>query len=385
MERLTQQEVSQLLELRGKGLEVSLYMPTLRGREGSRENPIRFKNLLKKVDSELESNGLKYAQRQEILEPAYNLIDESFFWSSQSEGLAYFLSPGFSRLYRLPIKFEERAIVKNSFYLKPLFYLLAADRQFYVLALSQKNARLLRGTRGMVEEMDLGDIIDKFQEKFGGELPEQSLQFHTRAPQIGGTRPAIFYGGGVDLDKIQREKLRKYFRFIDQELHQVMDEKNVPLVLACVEELAPLYREASNSPMLMEQQIKGNPDNMKAEEIHRQAMEIMEPYFKKQLDDVKKKYLDLKGTGKTSNNLREILPSSFQGRINDLFVDPKAQQWGWYYQDLEDINWQEESLPENEELYDLVATETYVHNGNVYALPPEDLPDSEPVSAVFRW
>ena len=385
MERLIKENVGKLLQQRGEGLCVSLYMPTLKGWEGSTENPIRFKNLVKKIESELEANGLKYPEQQKLLEPAYKLMDENFFWSSQSEGLAFFLKQDFAEYYRLPVAFEERAVVKNSFYLKPLFSLLAADQQFYVLALSHKDARLLRGTRGLVEEMDLSYIIEKFEEKFAGELPEQSLQFHTKAQQAGGTRPAIFYGGGGDLNNVQREKLRKYFRFIDAELPQLIGEMNVPLVLACVEELVPLYREASKYPLLMEQNIKGNPERMKAQEIHRAAMEIMEPYFQKQLEEVKKKYTEQKGTGKASNNLREILPAAFQGRISELFVDPWAQQWGWYYQDEEEINWQQESLPENEELYDLVATETFVHKGDVYALNADQLPDNEPIAAIFRW
>lgn len=385
MEKLTQHDVKQLLDQREKKTCVSIYMPTLRGREGSSENPIRFKNLVKQVESDLESKGLKYQERQTILEPAYRLIDDSFFWSSQSEGLAYFLSDGFSRYYRLPVQFTERAVVKNSFYLKPVFYLLSADRQFYVLALSQKDARLLRGTRGMVEEIDLSEVIERFEEKFGGELPEQSLQFHTRAQPVGGARPAIFYGAGADLESIEREKLLKYFRFIDQELHRVIDEKNVPIVLACVDELVPIYREASKSALLVDDNISGNPDNMKAQEIHQKAMEIMEPYFRQKVEAVKQKYYDLKGTGKTSNNLTEILPAAFQGRISDLFVDPEKQKWGWYFQEKDEINWHQESLPENEELYDLVAMETFVHNGNVYAIETENIPDAEPIVALFRW
>lgn len=386
MERLNKKEVDLLLQNRGEGLSISLYIPTLKGREGSMENPIRFKNLIAKAESELAGQGLSQLERQKLLEPANTLINESYFWSNQSKGLAFFLSNEFHRYYRLPIEFNERAIVKNSFYLKPLFNLLSTDKQFYVLALSQKDARLLRGTRDMIEEMDLSDVIQRFEEKFGKELPEQSLQFHTRTQSGGsGSRAAIFYGGSGDLNNIQKERLRKYFRFIDQEIHQMVDEKNVPLLLACVDELSPLYREVSKYPLLMEQIIDGNPDNMKAQEIYQRAGEIMEPYFQKKLEEVKSQYYELKGTGKTSNNLNEILPASFHGRIRDLFVALDEQQWGWYYQETGEIRWDQESLHDNEELLDLAATETYINNGNVFALKPEEMPDPEPISVIFRW
>lgn len=386
MERLNKKEVDLLLQKRGEGLSISLYMPTLRGREGSMENPIRFKNLIAKVENELAVEGLSQLERQKILEPAHIFVNESYFWSNQSKGLAFFLSNGFYRYYRLPIEFNERAVVKNSFYLKPLFNLLSSDKQFYVLALSQKDARLLRGTRDTIEEMDLSEVIQRFEEKFGKELPEQSLQFHTRTQSAGsGPRAAIFYGGSGDLNNIQKERLRKYFRFIDQELHQMVDEKNVPLLLACVEELTPLYREISKYPLLMEQTIDGNPDNMKAQEIYQRAGEIMEPYFQKKLEEAKSQYYELKGTGKTSNNLQEILPASFHGRTRDLFVNLDEQQWGWYYHETGEIAWGEESLPDNEELLDLAATEAYVNNGNIFALKSDEMPDSEPISTIFRW
>ncbi len=385
MQRLDKQEMELLIEQRGKYPSVSIYMPTLSGREGSAENPIRFKNLIKQAENDLEAQGFKPSERQELLAPASKLIDDSFFWGRQSKGLALFLSDGFYRYYRLPIEFEERVVVKNSFYLKPLFSLLAADQQFYVLALSQKDARLLRGTRGFVEEMDLSEVIRKFEEKFGGELPEKYLQFHTGAQPSGGMRAAIYYGHGGALDNVEREKLRKYFRFIDQELRQIIDEKNVPLVLACVEELAPLYKEASNHPYLLEEGIRGNPDNMKAHEIHRAAMEIMEPVFKEKLEEVKNRYHDLLGTGKASNNLREIVPASFHGRVSELLVDTSRQEWGWYNQETGQLEWQQESLAENEELLDLASTETYINRGEVFALKPEEMPDAEPLVAIFRW
>lgn len=385
MEYFSKKDVQNLLQQRGKGPSVSLYMPTLKGVPGSRDNPIRFKNLVAKSEEELAAWGLSSLERREILEPAQQLVNDSHFWGNQSKGFASFLSAGFFRSYRLPVEFDEMAVVKNSFYFKPLFSLLAADGQFYVLALSKKDARLLMGTRGMVEEMDLSETIRKFEETFGFELPQQYLQFHTKAPAVGGMRMAMFHGHGGEVDSVQAERLRKYFRFIDGELPQLLDQRNAPLVLACVDHLAPLYREVSKYPILLEQGIRGNPENITAQELHREAWKIVEPYFHRKREEARSRYYDLRGTGKTSTNLSEIVPASFHGRINDLFVALGKQQWGWYHKESQEVEWHEGPRPDSEELLDLAATETFINNGNVFAVDPGQMPETEPAAAIFRW
>ncbi len=385
MEVLNREEIKKLLGQRGLGPCISLYMPTQKGREKARENAIRFKNLVTEAEKKLENFDLNNQDLQQLLEPAKKLIDDSYFWSKQSDGFAYFLAPDLSRFYRLPVEFEELSVVRDSFHIKPLFSLLASDGQFYVLALSQKDARLLRGTSLMIEEIDISDVIQKFEEKFATELPEQFLQFHTRAPATGDVRSAIYHGHGGEIDSYQKEKLLKYFRFIDRELQEKFDQPAAPIVLACVDNLFSTYREASKYPLLFEKGIKGNPEHMSAQELHQKAWEIVRPYFEQKQEEAKALYRELSGTGKTSNDLTDIVPASFHGRISDIFVTPGVQQWGNYDPETEMVQLSEAPLTGNEDLIDLAAVETFMHNGNVYAINSEQMPDQSPVCAVYRW
>jgi len=385
MELFNREELELLLNQRGKEPCISFYMPTQKGREKAKENSIRFKNLVARAEDLLKARGFESSEAVKILESAKKLIDDSYFWANQSEGLAYFITADFSKYYRLPVEFEELAVVRNSFHLKPLFGLLSVDGQFYVLALSQKDARLLRGTRAMVEEVDLSDVIRNFEEEFGGELPEHYLQFHTKAPAANGTRTAIYYGHGGEIDSIQKERMLKYFRFIDRELLDMLDEKNSPLLLACVDFLFPLYKEASKYPLLFDKGIKGNPENISAGELHSEAWDIVKPYFEEKLEGTKARYHELKGTGKTSDNILEIVPSSFHGRINDIFVTVGVQQWGRYDPETEEIEVSDEEDPNLEDLIDLAAAETFLNKGNVYAVGAEQMPDDSPATAIFRW
>ncbi len=385
MELLNREDLGMLLKQRGRGPCISIYMPTERGREKAKANAIRFKNLLAEAEEQLEKIGITHQDKKELLKQAGQLEADSYFWANQSDGFAYYISPGYSRYFRLPVEFNEFATVRDSFHIKPLFRLLASDGQFYVLALSQKDLRLLRGTHGLVEEIDLSDLIKKFEDKFAGELPEEYLQFHTRAPASGSVRTAIYYGHGGEIDSALKERMLKYFRFIDRELEKMLDEKDMPLILACVENIASLYREASKYPMLFDESIRGNPESLSKEELHHKGLEIVKPYFQREQENAKARYRELQGTGRTSNSIEQIVPGSFHGRISDLFVRVGVQQWGNYDPENEEIKLSDGPLTGNEDLIDLAAGETFLNSGKVYALEKEHMPDETPAAAVFRW
>ncbi len=384
MEIINREEIKLLLDQRGHGPCLSLYMPTQKGREKARENSIRFKNLMVQAEKQLETTTTNAADLKKILEPAKKL-DDSYFWANQSDGFAFFISPYYNRYYRLPLEFNELSVVRDSFHIKPLFRLLASDGQFYVLALSQKDARLLRGTSMQVEEIDLSDIIKKFEDKFATELPEQFLQFHTRAPATGDVRAAIYFGHGGEIDSIQKEKLLKYFRFIDRELQDKLDQTIAPIVLACVDHISSSYREASKYPLLFEKGIRGNPENMSVQELHEKAWEIVRPYFQQKQEGAKARYLELAGTGKTANDIVDIVPASVHGRISELFVTVGVQQWGFYDPETEAVRFNDSPLAGSEDLIDLAAAETFLNSGNVYAVQEGQMPDESPVCAVYRW
>ncbi len=385
MERLNKEEIELLMDQGKNEPCITIYMPTLQGREKAKENSTRFKNLLSKAEEQLGTLGLESAEINNLLEHEKKLISDSHFWANQSKGLAYFISKKFSRYYRLPMEFKEMSLVRQSFHLKPLFNLLSSDGQFYILALSQKDARLLRGTQNTIEEMDLSKLIEKFEVEFVDEIPEQFLQFHTGAPESGGIRTAVYFGHGGEIDSIVRERLLKFFRFIDREIQDLLDANNSPLILACVDYLAPLYKTSSRYPLLFEDNIKGNPENISARELHEKAWEVVKPYFLEKQNAAKDLYHELKGTGKTSNDILEILPAAYHGRISDLFVTPGVQQWGYFDPETEKITLTEEQQHNSEDLIDMAAAKTFTTSGSVYAVDSEQMPDTTAVAAIFRW
>ncbi len=372
-----------------KGLCVSIYMSTHRAGRGIQQDPIRLKNLLGEAEEALTLSGLRTPEAQELLEPAEKLLQGSLFWQRQSDGLALFLSPGVFRYYRLPFDFEELVVVTDRFHIKPLLPLLSGDGQFYVLALSQNEVRLLQGTRYRVSEVAVEGVPESLAEALRYNDPEKRLQFHTstRTPGGKGQRPAIFHGHGVASADDPKDYISRYFHQVDEGLQDLLRDERAPLVLAGVDYLHPIYKEANTYPYLVDEGIEGNPEELRAEELHKRAWAVVQPYFQKAQEEAAAQYRQLAGAGseQASSDLKEVVPAAYHGRVEVLFVAVGTHQWGTFDPDTDAVRLHEKAEPGDEDLLDFVAVQTLANRGSVYAIEPEKVPDGALLAAVFRY
>ena len=153
---------------------ISILMATHRAGREIGQDWIRLKNLLRGVDHQLDARGLARDDVARLLAPALALVDERAFWRQQEDGLAVYAAPNFFRAYRCPQVFREVAVVSDHFHVTQLFPLLAADRRFYVLALSQKDVRLIEATRTSAVEVDLGGLPRSLTEALMTECPARN-------------------------------------------------------------------------------------------------------------------------------------------------------------------------------------------------------------------
>lgn len=361
---------------------VSVYIPTERRGRGQ-ENRIRFKSNLQEAGRLLKGmnhdpDEIGWFDRPEAL------LKNDFFWQNQSHGLAVFFSENLFRTYRVPLDFEELVIVADRFHLKPLLPLLTNDTRFYILALSQNRVKLYQGTRQRIGEMNVESLPADLSEALQFEEQEEQLQFHTGASAGGGERPAMFHGQGAATDK-DKDRILRYFRVIDGAIHEVLHNNRSPLILAGVEFLFSIYREANTYPHLVDQGIKGNPDRTKPEELHQQAWPIVEGLLRENLEKVLARYHDLKGTGKTAAEIEQIVPEACNGRIDSLIVATAKQQWGIYNEENLEVILHKKKEPGDQDLLDLAACCTLVKGGSVYPVEKDDLDAGASALALFRY
>lgn len=383
MDRFSKEELKALMTPSGEQC-VSFYLPTHRTPPDAIQDPIRLRNMKKAAEERLIQGGLRAAEAKEFLAPVKKLSEDITFWQCQSDGLAVFLSREMFRHFRVPMRFEELVVVAHRFHLKPMISLFTEDDTFLVLALSQNEIRLLRGNRFGAGEVELENIPKNLVEALNYDDPERQLQFRTKTQTGQGRSTAIFYGRGVGIDDA-KDNIHQFFSQIEKGLREVLRLERAPLMLAGVDYLLPLYREVNTYPNLLEEGITGNPEELRPEELHARAWEKVRPHFLKARNDMISQYKKLAGTGRTSREIKEIVPAASQGRIEKLLVADGVQVWGHYFADRGTVELNEEAASGSEDLLDWAAIQTILNGGCVYTVEPETVPDGSPVVAVFRY
>jgi hypothetical protein len=387
MDRLTREEL-ELLAGKVDEVCVSIYLPTHRAGMETQQGGIMLKNLLKKAEELRHLTDLRPAELRALLEPAQSLITDALFWQYQDEGLALFLSPQGMHSYRLPIRFDALVVVSRRFHIKPLLPLFSTDGHFYILAISRNKVRLFECTRYHAGEVDLPSVPPNINEALQFDDAGRQLQFHTRtSPTAGaGKRQAVFHGHGAGVDD-EKSNLLRYFYKIDKGLQEVLREEHSPLVLAGVGYLFPIYREANTYLHLLDEGVEGSPDELSAREIHRRAWEIVRPHFMKEEEEAAQKYQHLLKTGSSqaSDDLEKIVPASFDGRVDALFVALGVQRWGTFDPESLEIELHEKPEAGDEDLLDFAALHTFLNGGNVYTSGLEVLPGKTSLAAVMRY
>jgi len=382
MDLLPMEELQELMMLDGSP-RVSIYLPTHRTGAEVQQNPVRLKNLLKEAKDQLLEKGLRVPDAEELLQGAERLLPNRDFWQHQSDGLALYIAPDTFRYYRLPLKFNEMVVVSNRFHMKPVLPLFTDDGNFYLLAISLGSVRLFKGTRDNIRQVQVDDLPEDMAEALRYDDPERRLQHQTLSHANGGS-PAIFHGHGVAEDD-EKANILRYFQIVDQALRSELSQENAPLVLASVEYLQPIYKQANDYPHLIEEGIRGNPEETDLEELHHKAWKIVGPHFQQAKDEAVSKFRNLSDTEKSSQEMEQVVPAAFYGRVDTLFVPLKTQRWGKFDIETNKIEFHSEPREDSDDLLDLASVQTLANGGQVYAFEPNEMPVEADLAAILRY
>lgn len=376
-------DVRELIEHPGAPV-VSIYLPTHRTRTEREQDPIRFKNLLDQAESRMVSDGLRQGDARAIVAAGRELLDSGIFWSYLSDGLAVFLAPGWSRVYRLPLSFPELVVVGDRFHVKPLLDLLTFDHRFFVLALSQHSVRLLEGSRHDVQQVDLGDVPTSLDEVLKYDDLEKEQQLHVAGRGGRGAR-VVFHGHGAGAE-VDRVLLERWVRAVDDGVQQVLAGQDAPLVLAGVGYEQALFRGATRHRRVLDAGIEGNPEQLSPEQLHEKAWRIVAPVVTAQRATAAERFLQSFGKGNgTAADVENVVAAAVQGRIDTLFVPVGTQIWGTIDPATNTVVVNRERQPGDEDLLDRAAVATMVAAGTVHTVAADEIPGPGPAAAILRY
>jgi hypothetical protein len=287
----------------------------------------------------------------------------------------------------VPLSLKDEVVVRDHFALKQLVPLFTEDGRFYVLALSQKKIRFFEATRAGLQERAVPEMLKSIDDLKQYDAVEEHIQGHTMAltPQAARTN-VIFHGHGNIADKAKyKDDVYRYVTAVSKKLEKRLNGETSPLVLAAVEYEQSFYRQVNSYPHLLEEGVVGNPDGLNEDEIHRAAWEVVEPQFAEARRESLGHYANLSGTGKTSDNIEDILPAAYHGRVRTLYLRTDVPVWGRFDEETLQVEAHPSPQDGDTDLLCLAIIHVLRNKGTLFALRKEEMPTDQPQAAMFRY
>jgi hypothetical protein len=361
---------------------VSLYFPDHDPREKTHQDVVRFRNALDQAGRRLKELGFDKGAVSELLDPVRGLAEDLGTWHHDGNAFAVFRSPDVFRVFRPMNKIDEISVVGEHFYILPVLSMLDVERHFYVLALSQKNIRLLKCTEFTSEEVTLPSEMPRGLDDFlNTRLPSESAS-HEQQLQPDG--PLGTFTSTTDRDR-RDQFIANYYRVVDTHISNVLRNETAPLVLAGVEEQVSLFAKVATYPNVSEESVSGAPDGLKGGELHARALPCARRAWEKPLARALELYEQNGGNDRRAEGVDRVVRAAYEGRVAHLFVAERARKHGVFNPDTLAVALHDEPGLNSEDLLNLAALHTLTHGGEVWLLPPDRVPGLSQIAAVLRF
>ncbi|GAA1180138.1 hypothetical protein GCM10009584_22620 [Ornithinimicrobium humiphilum] len=380
MDLMTRAEFEELVG-DGDGTRVSLFIPTHRvgGGKESEADRLRWKNLLGAVEAALLEDGHEQRDVAQLLAPARELHGDGMAWSHMADGLAMYLAPGWSAMYRVPLELPELAAIGSGFVLGPVLPLLS-DQNYVVLTLSQRHVRVLRGSRDRIGELDVPSVPSAFEDVFEPDGPASDSVPRPTASGRSGQAGSVYYGGG-SADNVHKEDVTEFFREVARGVEEHLAGRTIPMILAGLPEWVAVYRTINTYPHLLDAAIERNPDDMSADDLRTAAWGLVETRLAQDSARLLDRYQEQLARGNGAATPEDVAAAAAEGRVDTLLISAD----GCYTGNPDGPAIVRPGRDEDDVcgVVDAAARATLRNGGAVRVL--EELPDGAPVAAVMRY
>lgn len=382
-------DLAPLLTVRGPC--ASLYLPLHpQGREGEAD-PVRLREALDSAARQLRELGHAPGDIEAILAPAREL-PRSERWRSRGDALAILLAPDVARFERLDSLAAAEVWGDNELHVRALLPHVVDSDRFLVLALSQHDTRLFEGDADELRPLDVPGLASHIDEALNIDSTDRGQQSHSASNVAAGKQAAVFHGQGGKADRTDTDR-RAFMAQAAAAIDRRLSHEQAPLLLACVAEHEPLWRDVSQYRHILPTIVAGNPDRMSLVELHHAAWERVAPHLLERRRGLYGRLCDAKGTTRVVHGIAQVLPAALEGKVELLFADTRvaipgavevaAGQGGPGQGGPGKIHEHSERQERDTDLLNRAILETLRHRGDAVARPaPKGAPI---VEALLRY
>lgn len=385
MQKTNIQDIQKLLEKK-EGPCLSLYQATHRSHPENAQDPIRYKNLVKELESSL--NNTYTAQESEaLLEPFHALADNEAFWQNTLDGIAVLANKDEFHIYPLQRATPDFAVVADSWHLKPLLRQTQTEDRYQVLCLTRSGIQVFEGNRDSLDHVVFSaDFPDTVEKALKADQTEPFQQIGTYGLGPSKTGMAMYHGHGGKADMVEIE-MERFFRVVDKAVHeQVSKQSHLPLLLVTLSEYQGKFRKLSNNSQLMEQGLSIDPSALTIDQLREKTWEIMEPVAAKRVQDAVANFKLAYGTGLAQTDLERSLHGILDGRVETLLVDADKRVAGRINVEARKIELLEDfSATDVEDILDDMAEMVLHRGGKVLVIPSQYMPSDSGIASIYRF
>lgn len=386
MALITRDEIIALANYRADHC-ITLYMPTHKsGMEvNERQDAILFKHLLQQAQQQLLRKGLARDMRDMIasmLQPGFDLQHDDVFWRRQQHGLGVFIARDHFKYIQLPFHVEQQCYINHSFYTSALLPLLTAREHFYLLVLSKRKATLYEADAFGMKEIPVEGMPNGIDDVVHFEEKDDQQLFRTGSSGAG--HGANYHGIGSGPD--EKANISLYMDEVDETLwKEILFTKHIPLLLAAVDYMIPIFRKRSNYRHIVDDALTGNFGYEGINSLHEKALEKMKLHFEQDRIQALDRYANNSSNGFTSTIPDDVIPACYYSRADVLFVQKGAQLWGTFNEQDNKLVLHGSEQKGDECLVNAAAAKAVETGAKVFVLEKNQMPADSPMAALMRY
>ncbi len=347
---------------------ISIYMPTHRTAPDNKQDVVRFKNLVSKLD-----NNPKFKNQVAKLKELENDLD---FWRYNLDGLAILMTDSNMVIYRLPRVVKEYLSIEKRFQVKPLIRNYQSDHRYYALGLARDNFRLYSGNRYGFREVEIPDEMRLLDNVLG----DQRESIRVNVASHGGAGGNHF-GHSTKNEEIAIDT-KKFFAYADDYVNKNYSGKNqIPLILVSLPEHQSIFRALSKNKYLLNEGLNKSYESMNVIELSKNLWDVLEPIYNKKTADLLEAYEVGINNNTATNTIQSTLNALVNNQVRTIVIESDRQIYGNI--NLDNISFE---LDENgEDILNHLALLALDLGSEVIILDKDKMPNTAGVFSILRY
>ncbi|MGP4046118.1 baeRF3 domain-containing protein [Streptomyces sp. 2A115] len=344
---------------------VSVLTPTHRREPDKAQDPLRLRNALAKARKQLEADpGVTRERRMDVVEQLEQALAEVDLTHTE-DGLAIFAAPGEHQVWALARTVPERVVLSDTFLTRNLVAAQAAERPFWVLAVSADRISLWSGGAGHVVEAEAAGF------PLTRSLEDPDVERKERTGDV----PSTF----------RDERTRHFLREGDTAAARVLRADPRPLyvageqaALSFLDEIGTVTKDGVHVP-------HGGLAHGSPEAVWQAVRPLVTAQDRKQVDTVTRELETARGRRAFAAGVDEVWQNATDGRIRLLAVEENYRVT--VRDDVGDhlVPAESDDLDARDDIVDEIVEQCLDTGAQVRFVPDGTLSDAQGIAGVLRY